>query len=187
MNTQEIIRPKISLLNEESYVTSFCELGYYFIEKFPKFFARIRQDDTDQFEFRVSSKKYDNPFPLNDSLNKGRAFVETVCKTMHVGWNSDKYDSHISIQIVEKVPISISFMHKIEWEDQATIYFADHSQKGIKMPGQKEEGSYDPAVLSRSAEKFFKETIGFSSERTTTIESGLDTLEKVLKKLEENQ
>jgi len=183
MKNQTIIRPDISLLNEGKYVASMCELAFYFIRKYPKFFQKVLEDDTDQFEFRISSKKYDSPFGSYKKEND--AFIKTVCTTLFVGWNSPQYDSHISIQITKKDPICICFMHKIDYKDQVDIYFSDHSSAEIKLPGQ-EEKSYDPSVLSKPARDFFMETIKFTSGTTTTIEKGLDTLEQVFQKLEDH-
>lgn len=182
IDKEKIVRPEILLSNEGDYVSSMRELGFYFIKKYPKFFEKLNKDDNNQFSLRISPDKF---FPsIERGVGNNLAFVETTCKTIFIGWKDDRYDSHISIQITEKFPVSISFMHKINWKDQVTIYFSDHSLGEMKIPGQ-EESSYDPAVLNQPAERFFKETIGFSSERTTTIEKGLDILEKVLQKLED--
>jgi hypothetical protein len=182
INKEKLVRPEILLSNEDDYASSMRELGFYFIKKYPQFFRRLNKDDNDQFSLRVSPNKSFPPIERGEE--KDLSFIETVCKTIFVGWKSDQYDSHITIQITKNSHISISFMHKINWKDQVTIYFSDHSLGEMKIPGQKEE-SYDPAVLNQSARKFFMETIGFASERTTTIKDGLDTLEKVLQRLED--
>ena len=184
METKIDVRPEISLLDEESYVRSICNLGFYFIKKYPKFFREILEKDTDQFELRVSSDNLDK-IPFDEEMKNDADFIKTACMTMHVGWNSFQYDSHITVKIVKEPDISISFMHKIDWRDQVTIYFTDYSMGGIKLPGEKEQ-EYDPAVMSHLSEKWFKEVVGFTSERTTTIEKGLDSLEQVLQKLEDN-
>ncbi len=177
-----VTRPLISTETENSYVLNFLKVGYYFIQKFPKFFGKINKTAADSFQMQLSSKIYDNPF-IPEESNFDTTFMHAVCLTMFVGRNSEKFDVHISVEIVNKPSIGIALMHKRSWgKNQVTIYFFDHSQ-GVKMPGDKEI-DYDPSVLNGRAQSFFMKTIGFCSERTTTLEDGLDTIERILNKME---
>ena len=109
-----LVRPLISVKTEESYVSSFLKVGYYFIEKFPLFFAKMSKEKSDSFEIELSSKIYNHPLACVDG-NKDDAFRISVCNTMLTGRSSDKFDAHISLEIVNNPSIGIAFMHKMAW------------------------------------------------------------------------